>query len=87
MAPRFLTILTGRNLPKIWQPREPQPSTVNDRTIADFTRVLEQTGIGEFLSHLTLIRYMRQWNSKPSKSWATLRCASAWFGTGGEPVP
>jgi surface polysaccharide O-acyltransferase-like enzyme len=24
MVPRFLTILTGRNLPKIWQPREPE---------------------------------------------------------------
>src|SRR5258708_39927260 len=26
MAPRFLTILTGRNLPKIRQPRAPEPS-------------------------------------------------------------
>jgi hypothetical protein len=45
MAPRFLTILTGRNLPKIGQPREPEPSTINEKTIADFTRVVEQTGI------------------------------------------
>jgi hypothetical protein len=33
MAPRFLTILTGRNLPKIEQPREPEPSTINEKTI------------------------------------------------------
>jgi len=45
MTPRFLTILTGRNLPKIRQPREPEPSTINEKTIADFTRVIEQTGI------------------------------------------
>jgi hypothetical protein len=47
MAPRFLTILTGRNLPKIRQPREPEPSTINEKTVADFTRVVEQTGILE----------------------------------------
>jgi hypothetical protein len=35
MAPRFLTILTGRN-PKIRQPREREPSTINEKTIADF---------------------------------------------------
>jgi hypothetical protein len=45
MAPRFLTILTGRNLPKIRQSKEPGPSIINERTIADFTRVVEQTGI------------------------------------------
>jgi hypothetical protein len=45
MAPRFLTILTGRNLPKIRQPREAEPSIINEKTIADFTRVVEQTGI------------------------------------------
>jgi hypothetical protein len=45
MAPRFLTILTGRNLPKIRQPKEREPSTINEKTIADFTRVVEQTGI------------------------------------------
>ena len=42
---RFLTILTGRNVPKIRQPREPEPSTINEKTIADFTRVVEQTEI------------------------------------------
>jgi hypothetical protein len=36
MAPRFLTILTGRNLPNIRQAREPAPSTINEKTIADF---------------------------------------------------
>ena len=45
MAPRFLTILTGHNLPKIRQSREPEPSIINEKTIADFTRVVEQTGI------------------------------------------
>ena len=38
---RFLTILTGRNLPKIRQPREPEPSIINEKTITDFTRVVE----------------------------------------------
>jgi hypothetical protein len=47
MMPRFLTILTGRNLPKIRQLREPEPSTINEKTTADFTRVVEQTGILE----------------------------------------
>ena len=47
MAPPFLTILTGRNLPKIRQPREPEPSTINEKTLADFTRVVQQTGILE----------------------------------------
>jgi len=45
MAPRFLTILTGSDLPKIRQPGEAEPSTINEKTIADFTRVVEQTGI------------------------------------------
>jgi hypothetical protein len=45
MAPRFLTLLTGSNLPKIRQPREPERSTINEKTVADFTRVVEQTGI------------------------------------------
>jgi len=45
MATRLLTILTGRNLSKIRQSREPEPSTINEKTIADFTRVVEQTGI------------------------------------------
>jgi len=35
MALRFLTILTGRNLPKIRQSRAAEPSTINDKTIAD----------------------------------------------------
>jgi hypothetical protein len=47
MTKRFLTILTGRNLPIIQQSRAPEPSTINEKTIADFTRVLEQTGILE----------------------------------------
>ncbi|MDB5535018.1 MAG: hypothetical protein JWO28_3333 [Hyphomicrobiales bacterium] len=45
MASRFLTLLIGRNLPKIRQPREPEPSTINEKTVADFARVVEQTGI------------------------------------------
>jgi hypothetical protein len=45
MAHRFLTILTGRNLPKIMQSRKTEPSIINEKTIADFTRVVEQTGI------------------------------------------
>jgi hypothetical protein len=47
MAPRFLTILTGRNLPQIRQSGEAEPSTINEKTIADFMRVVEQTGILE----------------------------------------
>jgi len=47
MAPRFLTILTGHNLPKIRQSREAEPSILNEKTIADFTRVVEQTRILE----------------------------------------
>jgi hypothetical protein len=47
MTSRFLTILTGRNMPKIQQSREPEPSTINEKTVADFTRVVEQTGILE----------------------------------------
>ena len=38
MAPRFLTVLTSRNLPKIRQSGEAEPSTINDKTIADFRR-------------------------------------------------
>jgi hypothetical protein len=45
MAPRFLTILTGRNLPKIRQSREAEPATINGKTVADFTRMVERTGI------------------------------------------
>jgi hypothetical protein len=47
MAQRFVTILTGRNLPKIRQLREPESSIINKRTVADFTLVVEQTGILE----------------------------------------
>jgi hypothetical protein len=45
MAPRFTTILTGRNLPQIRQPREPEPSIINEKTLADFTRVLDDQGV------------------------------------------
>jgi len=46
-ARRFLTILTCRNLPKIRQSKEPEPSIVNEKTVADFTRAVEQAGILE----------------------------------------
>jgi hypothetical protein len=45
MAPRFFTFLSGRNLPKITQSRGPAPSIINEKTVADFTRVVEQTGL------------------------------------------
>ena len=46
MTPRFLTLLTGYDLPKIiWQPREPAPSIINEKTVADFARVVEATGL------------------------------------------
>jgi hypothetical protein len=45
MAPRFMTILTGHNLPKIRQARAREPSIINTKTIADFARVVEQTGM------------------------------------------
>jgi hypothetical protein len=45
MARRFLTILTGHNLPQIRQAKEAEPSAINEKTIANFTRVVEQTGI------------------------------------------
>jgi hypothetical protein len=45
MAHRFLTIMTGHGLPKIRQPRETEPSIINEKTIADFTRVVQRTGI------------------------------------------
>jgi hypothetical protein len=32
-------------VPKIRQPSKPEPSTINEKTIADFTRVVEETGI------------------------------------------
>jgi hypothetical protein len=34
-------------LPKIRQPPEPEPSIINEKTIADFARMVEQTGILE----------------------------------------
>ena len=41
--------LTGRNLPTIQQQSfavsQPKPSTVNEKTVADFTRVVDETGI------------------------------------------
>src|SRR5258706_12183550 len=40
-------VSSAYGLPKIRQPREPEPSTINEKTIADFTRVVEQTGILE----------------------------------------
>jgi hypothetical protein len=45
MKPHFITILSGRNLPKIRQQRDPEPSIINEKTVADFTRVVEQTGM------------------------------------------
>jgi hypothetical protein len=45
VALRTGTLGTGRNLPKIRQPHEPEPSTINEKTIADFARVVAQTGI------------------------------------------
>jgi hypothetical protein len=45
MASR-LTILTGRTCRRSVT-REPEPSTINERTIADFARVVEQMGILE----------------------------------------
>jgi hypothetical protein len=47
LDPHFIIILTGRNLPKIRHQREPEPSIINEKTVADFTRVVEQTGILE----------------------------------------
>lgn len=45
MAPRILTFLSGPNMPIIRQRSDSEPSTINEKTIADFTRVVEQTGI------------------------------------------
>jgi hypothetical protein len=47
MAPRILTIMTGRNLPTIRQSREPESSTITEKTVTEFTRVVEETGILE----------------------------------------
>jgi hypothetical protein len=35
------------NVPGLWQLRAPEPSTINETTAADFTRVVEQAGILE----------------------------------------
>jgi hypothetical protein len=53
MAPRFLTFLTGQNMPIIRQRPGSEPSIINERTLADFTRVVEQAGIlkREALTH------------------------------------
>jgi hypothetical protein len=40
---RFRISLTGRGLPKIQQPADVR--TINDKTLAEFTRVVEQTAI------------------------------------------
>jgi hypothetical protein len=44
MAPLFMPILIGRGLPRLWQTL-PEPSIINEKTIADFARVVEITGI------------------------------------------
>lgn len=41
MSRLLLTLLSGRNLPKIQQPREPAPSIINEKTIADSMRVVK----------------------------------------------
>jgi hypothetical protein len=46
MAPGFLTILTGPR--KIRQFGEAEPSTLNAKTVADITRVVDQTGNAAF---------------------------------------
>jgi hypothetical protein len=45
MALRFLTILTGKNLPKIHQSRNAEQSFVNESAVAHFARILEKMGI------------------------------------------
>jgi hypothetical protein len=45
MPKRFVTLLTGRGVPKIRQAPEREPSIINEKTIADFSRVVVQTGI------------------------------------------
>jgi hypothetical protein len=45
MALRFLTILTGQNLPIMWrQSKESERSIINEKTIADFIRWPSQSG-------------------------------------------
>ena len=38
-------MLSIRTRPRGPRQREPEPSTINEKTVADFTRVVEQTGI------------------------------------------
>jgi hypothetical protein len=46
MALRFFTILTGRKLPQIQQPRpHDEPLPINEGAVAHFARILEDTGI------------------------------------------
>jgi hypothetical protein len=46
MALRFFTILTGRKLPQIRQPRPyDEPPPINEGAIAYFGRILEEKGI------------------------------------------
>jgi hypothetical protein len=45
MVLRFRTHLTGRNLPKIQQRHDDEPLIINAKTIADFARVVDGTGI------------------------------------------
>jgi hypothetical protein len=45
MAPPIFRLVTSRPAPRGLEPSEPAPSTINEKTIADFTRVVEQTGI------------------------------------------
>jgi hypothetical protein len=47
MAPRLLTILTGRNLPKIRHAQDTAPAIISEKTVADFSRVVAATGILE----------------------------------------
>jgi hypothetical protein len=42
MTPRFLTILTRCDLLVIRQTRQPGPSIINEKTVADFTRVVDR---------------------------------------------
>lgn len=46
MTLRFFTILTGRKLPQIRQPRRhDEPLPINEGMVVYFARILEQTGI------------------------------------------
>jgi hypothetical protein len=54
MERHFLPIMTGYSLPRIRQLLEADPSIINNKTIGDFTRVVEQTDIlRPELVHLT----------------------------------